>query len=326
MKSADFDPKKHPLEKSDLQPEDRWILSRVNTLIGQVTDRFEILDLQTVPRLIQDFVVLDLSRWYIKLIRERTWVTARGPEKTAGLATLYYTLHRLLQLLVPLTPVLAENFYQHLVRPVDPNAPESVHMTDWPKTENHLISSELEDQMNLVQDIVEASLAIRQEEGIKRRWPCQNLFIKSKGDVRLNQESLEIVGKMANVHKVQVIEEVEPSESLREGELAQCWIYLDMRVTEELKAERFVRELIRNVQFTRKKNAFHVGEEIELVILLEDKKLQEYIKQFEEPIKSKVTAKTLNVLSQPPQESSKYAKGQMKYEGKDIVIYFKRTS
>jgi len=131
---------------------------------------------------------------------------------------------------------------------------------------------------------------------------------------------------MANVHKVQVIEEVEPSESLREGELAQCWIYLDMRVTEELKAERFVRELIRNVQFTRKKNAFHVGEEIELVILLEDKKLQEYIKQFEEPIKSKVTAKTLNVLSQPPQESSKYAKGQMKYEGKDIVIYFKRTS
>ncbi|MFX1362166.1 MAG: isoleucine--tRNA ligase [Promethearchaeota archaeon] len=326
MKSADFDPKKNPLEESDLKPEDEWILSRVNTLVGQVTDRFEMLDLQTVPRLLHDFIVLDLSRWYIKLIRERTWVTARGPEKIAGLATLYYTLHRLLQLLVPLTPVLAENFYQHLVRPVDPNAPESVHMTDWPETENNLINSELEDQMNLVQDIVEASLATRQEEGIKRRWPCQNLFVRLKGDVKLSQGELEIVGKMTNVHNVQVVGEVEPSESLKERELAQCWIYLDTRVTEKLKAERFVRELIRNVQFTRKKNAYHVGEEIELVILLEDKKLQEYAKRFEKPIKNKVTAKTLSILSQPPQESGKYAKGQMKYEDKDIVIYFKRTS
>ncbi|MHA1237907.1 MAG: isoleucine--tRNA ligase [Candidatus Odinarchaeia archaeon] len=325
MKSAEFNPQEHDISKLPLRLEDKWLLSKINSVIKEVTSRMEKYDLPHVPKIIQNFVMLDLSRWYIKIIRDRTWVTATGKEKDAALATLYYTLLRLLYLIAPITPIIAEKIYQFFVLPVDKNAPESVHMNNWPDTDSHFINTELEEKMDLIRDIVEAASSIRQDEGIKLRWVCKALIIKPIGEVDFSEDMLNIIKDMSNVKKVEVKSKVDEADNLKGKELKHCIVYLDLSADEEIMAERFVRELIRNIQFTRKKNAYHVGEEIDLKIVINDTTLKKYAEQYSKQIKGKVSARKIEILSTSPELSDDYVKGEIKYQGNRIEIYFKRV-
>lgn len=174
-----FDASKADLSRwnESLRPEDRWILSRVNSLAKSVKDDIEQYQLHRIARSISDFILEDLSRWYIQLVRPRTWIEQDDPDKLAAYATIYEVLVTLSKIMAPFTPFLAETIYQNLVRGLDSKAPESVHMCDWPAANAELIDKRLEESMALVREISEAASNARQKAGRKLRWPVSEIIV-----------------------------------------------------------------------------------------------------------------------------------------------------
>ena len=174
-----FDAAKADLSMYDksLRAEDRWILSRVNSLVKVVTENMEQYQLHRIVRSISDFILDDLSRWYIQLVRPRTWIEQDDPDKLAAYATLYEVLVTLSKLMAPYTPFLSESIYQNLVRGLDESAPLSVHMCDWPRAKEELIDKRLEASMILVRDVSMAASNARQKGGRKLRWPVSEIVI-----------------------------------------------------------------------------------------------------------------------------------------------------
>jgi len=329
MAEAKFDPARSKLEKMQLQPEDRWILSRINTVVKQATEAMENYVVPTVPRILQDFIVKDLSRWYVKLIRSRTWVTASGPSKTAALSTLFNVLEKLTYLLAPFNPMLAEALYQSLVRPSITNALESIHMCEWPKYNEELMTEELENKMDHAREIVEASLAIRQEAKVKLRWPCRRIVIVPKEKRRADiEELLEVVKDQASVKEVQIVSRLNEkgkTENLKEKEISAGTIYLDVSTSEELESERLAKDFIRQVQSLRKKHGYHVSEKIELIVAAEDDQIREGLGKQEELIKNKIGATKIDRLTRMPGKLQEYdAQGEFNYQTVKIQVAFKR--
>ncbi|MEL5890466.1 MAG: isoleucine--tRNA ligase [Methanothrix soehngenii] len=175
----DFDLKRADLDlyKSSLRPEDRWILSRVNSLAEEITAEMEGYQLHRIVRSISDFILEDLSRWYIQLVRPRTWIEQDDPDKLAAYATIYEVLTKLARLMAPFTPFIAESIYQNLVRGLDENARPSVHMCDWLEGDKGLIDVRLEESMDLVREVSMAASNARQKGGRKLRWPVSEIVI-----------------------------------------------------------------------------------------------------------------------------------------------------
>ena len=190
MNLDEFDPKKWTLERlrGNLRSEDRGILSKTNSLVREVTEDLERLFLHQPVRSILKFITEDLSRFYIRLVRKRTWIEKEDPDKLAAYATLYESLSTLLKLLAPYAPHLTEELYQHLVRSIDPKAPDSIHMCDWPKVKEAWIDRKLESRMEIVRSMLSAVLHARQKVGLKLRWP-----IKSVAVVPVDEETADAV-------------------------------------------------------------------------------------------------------------------------------------
>lgn len=320
MKAAKFDPKKHPLDIKTLQNEDRWILTQLNQLIEQLTKRLENYELPHVPRLMEEFIVRDLSRWYIKLIRPRTWVRSKDDTKTAAFATLYHTLKTLLAIIAPVLPFQAEQMYQALVRSVEPNAPLSVHMLSWPRTDKKLINKELSQEMEWVSEIVDTVQFIRQEEGLKLRWPCQRLVIvPSKKGFTLEHFN-DVVASQTNVKRVEIAKKAK-GDMLKDKELPFCTVYLDVTESIELRAERLARDLIRQVQSTRKKQGLHVTQRIDLYVTTNSGELLQALKDTKEAVALKVGAHKLEVSKTLP-SLKKAATGQFKFSGNKVQFNF----
>lgn len=202
-----FDASKADLSRyqSSLRAEDRWILSRVNSLIEDVTWSMERYQLHRIVRSISDFILEDLSRWYIQLIRPRTWIEQDDPDKLAAYATIYEVLVTLSKIMAPFTPFLSESIYQNLVRGLDPNAPQSVHMCEWPAAKKELIDKRLEASMLLVREISEAASNARQKGARKLRWPVSEIVIAPFKDA-VDLDNLEPVLKgQTNSKKVTVL-------------------------------------------------------------------------------------------------------------------------
>jgi isoleucyl-tRNA synthetase len=142
MSLDNFDPTKVNPEELPFREEDRWILSRVNTLISAVEDGIETFYLTRATRAIEYFVTEDLSRWYVRLIRKRLWIEKDDPDKLAAYWTLWKVFDVLLRLMAPVTPYITEEIYQNLIRPF--SGKESVHLEDWPKKDESWVDEELE--------------------------------------------------------------------------------------------------------------------------------------------------------------------------------------
>jgi isoleucyl-tRNA synthetase len=167
---------------SSLRQEDRWILSRINSLVEEINQGMAGYQMHRIMRAFSDFILEDLSRWYIQLVRPRTWIEQDDPDKLAAYATIYEVMVTLAKLMAPFVPFLAETIYQNLVRGLDQNAPESIHMCDWPKVKTELIDKELENSMALVRGISEAASNARQKGGRKLRWPVSEIVVASTSD------------------------------------------------------------------------------------------------------------------------------------------------
>jgi isoleucyl-tRNA synthetase len=172
LKQADLS-----LYQSSLRAEDRWILSRANSLAEAIREEMEGYQLHRIVRAISEFILEDLSRWYIQLVRPRTWIEQDDPDKLAAYATIYEVLTKLALLMAPFAPFIAESIYQNLVRGLDGNARPSVHMCDWPRGDEKWIDTGLEESMDLVREISMAASNARQKGARKLRWPVQEILI-----------------------------------------------------------------------------------------------------------------------------------------------------
>ncbi|MBN2014782.1 MAG: isoleucine--tRNA ligase [Candidatus Altiarchaeota archaeon] len=165
-----------------LESEDKWLLSRFNSVLKEVTESMEQLRLNDVCRLIHDFS-LDMSRWYIKLVRDRVWIEKDDPRKNAVHHTLHRVLNDLTLVMAPVAPHFSEFLYRELTDK------RSVHLLDWPKVEEKLIDKELESEMLMAQQITDCVAAARQKAKIKLRWPIPRVIVAPKEGIHLGRVS-----------------------------------------------------------------------------------------------------------------------------------------
>jgi isoleucyl-tRNA synthetase len=180
MALDEFDPKKVDLEcvRKNFSPEDLWMISRINSVVRETTEALEGFELHQASRTIASFVLEDLSRWYVRLVRERVWIERDDPRKLASYVVLYQALHVLTRLLAPMMPHVSEVIYRELVKAADPNAPESVHMLPWPSVDERAINVELERCMAIARAFVEGGAAAKQQARLKLRWPVNKVVIR----------------------------------------------------------------------------------------------------------------------------------------------------
>ena len=198
-----FDPTRHKLVRENLTPMDRWILSRLNTLMGRVEAYLDDLKMTEAGREMQDFMD-DLSNWYVRRCRERYWGKDMTPDKEAAYMTLYTVLRTMALISAPFTPFMSETMYQNMVRTVDKSAPESIHLCDWPKKDESFIDPELEANMAAVLDIVVLGRSARNAANIKNRQPVASMYVQGKA---LPDMYVSIIADELNVKEVRFVDD-----------------------------------------------------------------------------------------------------------------------
>ena len=307
----DFDPKKTGISRYEdaLRIEDLWILSRLASLNKMLTDYLEAFRPYECVRALDDFIMNDLSRWYIKIIRNRTWVTTSGRDKEAAITTLHTVVSEVSRMMAPFAPFISEYIYRNLV------GGESVFLDGWPKIES-TIDKELEEKMNLAREIVEQVNAARDEAGIKLRWPVEEVVVITKENLR----SLEsIIRQMANSKKVCLIEKGEGPAGFIKKEFSAGTVFLDKKRSPEIVEEGLVRDLMRQIQNMRKREGLKVSEEVRMIIHT-DPEFARTIERFREEIKSNTTARELVVREGKPQTF----KAEAIFEGKTVWLDYER--
>ena len=198
-----FDPTRHKLVRDNLTPMDRWILSRLNTLIGHVEAYLDDLKMTEAGREMQDFMD-DLSNWYVRRCRERYWGKDMTADKEAAYMTLYTVLRTMALISAPFTPFMSETMYQNMIRTVDKSAPESIHLCDWPKKDESFIDPELEANMAAVLDIVVLGRSARNAANIKNRQPVASMYVQGKA---LPDMYVSIIADELNVKEVKFVDD-----------------------------------------------------------------------------------------------------------------------
>ncbi|WP_305556733.1 isoleucine--tRNA ligase [Methanobrevibacter sp. V74] len=186
-----------------LRAEDKWIISKANSLIKEVGEDLEDLFFHKATRKINNFILEDLSRWYVRLIRGRTWVESDNPDKLGAYYSLYTALVKLIEVLCPIAPHVSEEIYENLVTSLNPEAPESIHMLDW-EYEGDAIDKELEAKMDVAREVIEASIKARDMAQYKLRWPVSDITVVSQDENVLNavEELKDIIKDQSNAKEV----------------------------------------------------------------------------------------------------------------------------
>ena len=349
-----FDPTKYNLEYDKLSVMDKWLLSKLNTLVKTVDDYLNNYKITETARALQSFTD-DMSNWYVRRCRERFWAKGMEQDKVNAYMTLYTALITLSKIAAPMIPFMTEEIYQNLVRSVDKNAPESIHLTDFPTVNEEFIDKDLEISMDEVLDIVVLGRAARNSANIKNRQPIGNMYVKA--ETVLDPFYVEIIEDELNVKAVEFKDDVEEfvsysfkpqlktvgpkygkllgkiKEALAsldghaamkslndtgsvdfefDGEIVslgredllietaknddfvteadnKTTVVLDIRLSEELIEEGFVRELISKVQTMRKEAGFEVVDHI-VLSQTGNERIAEIIKKNEAVIKNDTLA------------------------------------
>ena len=349
-----FDPTKYNLEYDKLSVMDKWLLSKLNTLVKTVDDYLNNYKITETARALQSFTD-DMSNWYVRRCRERFWAKGMEQDKVNAYMTLYTALITLSKIAAPMIPFMTEEIYQNLVRSVDKNAPESIHLTDFPTVNEEFIDKELEISMDEVLDIVVLGRAARNSANIKNRQPIGNMYVKA--ETVLDPFYVEIIEDELNVKAVEFKDDVEefvsysfkpqlktvgPKYGKLLGKIKEALasldghaamkslndtgsvdfefdgekvslgredllietaknddfvteadnkttVVLDIRLSEELIEEGFVRELISKIQTMRKEAGFEVVDHI-VLSQTGNERIAEIIKKNEAVIKNDTLA------------------------------------
>ena len=341
----------NPLKYADFKSEnimDRWIISKLNTLVKSVDEKLEKYDITSAATELGEFVD-ELSNWYVRRNRERFWGSELNDDKIGAYVTLYKVLTTLIKVSAPFVPFMTDEIYQNIVLSLNPNAPESVHLCTWPEVDENAIDTKLEEEMGLAYKIVKLGRSARNSVNIKNRQPLSEMLISAKNlpeyysDVvkeELNvkqvvlgadmkdyvsfeiKPNLPVLGreygklipqiraKIAEFNQMDLAVKVQgggteyieiddtqielSSENLLvtmhgkegfafagEGEIG---VVLDTHITEELKEEGMLREVLSKVQNMRKDRGFEVLDRINLYVS-NNKAVEEIVKKFEDTIK-----------------------------------------
>ena len=200
-----FDATKYTLDYDKLPVMDKWLLSKLNSLIKTVDDNLANYRIPESARALQDFVD-DMSNWYVRRSRERFWAKGMEQDKINAYMTLYTALVTVSKVAAPMIPFMTEDIYQNLVRGIDANAPESIHLCDYPVANEAYIDKELEENMKEVLDIVVMGRACRNAANIKNRQPIGKMFVKA--EKRTFEFYKEIVAEELNVKEVEFTDDV----------------------------------------------------------------------------------------------------------------------
>lgn len=341
----------NPLEYKDFKSEnvmDKWIMSKLNTLVKDVDDKLNSYDITSAALAIENFTD-ELSNWYVRRNRARYWSETLTDDKIGAYVTLYNTLVTLSKVAAPFVPFITEEIYQNLVVSLDENAKESIHLCHWPKVDEEAIDKNLEKEMDLAYTIVKLGRSARNGANIKNRQPLSKMLVSTDslpqyyGDIikdELNikevdfgadlsqhvnfeiKPNLPVLGKaygkmipairkeIASKNQMELAQKIKSggtetinvngteielnSENLLvtmqgiggyafagEGEIG---VVLDTHITDELREEGHVREIISKIQNMRKEKGFEVADKINLYVADNDM-LISVIEKFKDTIK-----------------------------------------
>ena len=202
----EFDPTKYNLDYDSLPVMDKWLLSKLNSVVKAVDENLASYKIPESARALQEFVD-EMSNWYVRRSRERFWAKAMEQDKINAYMTLYTALVTISKAAAPMIPFMTEDMYQNLVRSVDPSAPESIHLCDFPQVKEEWINKELEDDMEALLKVVVLGRAARNTANIKNRQPIGTMFVKAEKE--MDQFYTDIIADELNVKEVKFAKDVE---------------------------------------------------------------------------------------------------------------------
>ena len=201
-----FDPTKYNLEYDQLPVMDKWLLSRLNTTVQAVDNDLANYKIPEAARALQEFVD-EMSNWYVRRSRERFWAKGMEQDKINAYMTLYNALVTIAKTAAPMIPFMTEDMYQNLVRSVDKDAPESIHLCDFPTVNEAWIDKDLEADMKELLEIVVLGRACRNTANIKNRQPIGTMYVKA--EKKMSEFYTDIIADELNVKEVKFADDVE---------------------------------------------------------------------------------------------------------------------
>lgn len=195
----EFDATKYTLDYASLSIMDRWLLSKLNTVVGEVDKNLENYRIPEAARALQEFVD-EMSNWYVRRSRERFWAKGMEQDKINAYMTLYTALVTIAKAAAPMIPFMTEDIYRNLVCSIDKEAPESVHLCDFPEVHQEMIEEELEAAMEEILELVVMGRAARNTANIKNRQPIQTMYVRS--NIELSDRYTTIIKEELNVKEI----------------------------------------------------------------------------------------------------------------------------
>ena len=200
-----FNPMDYKLEDAKLSIMDKWLLSRMNSTVKEVDSCLENYKIPEACKALESFVD-DMSNWYVRRGRERYWVQGMTDDKIAAYMTLYTALVTTAKASAPMIPFMAEDIYRNLVCNLDKNAPESIHLCDFPAVDENAIDANLEEDMKALLDIVVMGRAARNNSSLKNRQPLATMYVKTSHT--LSDFYLEIIEDELNIKSVKFVDDM----------------------------------------------------------------------------------------------------------------------
>jgi isoleucyl-tRNA synthetase len=297
-----FNPQRHTLEwakrRKQLRNPDLWLLSKLQRTIEGYTAKLETCEFNFALAELEDFVIEVVSRLYVPMVRKELWTD--DPEtlnrRLAIYAALWHALKTVTLLFNPITPYLSEALYQKVYRKLDPKTPESVNLESWPKPDEEMRNSALEEDFHTLFKCVSLVYSARQSGKLKRRWPLKRMVIVAPEKVCTSLKNVEeLLLELANVKTVEYSHE--PSEyTSAEGWVSasedNIQVFLDIHRDESLLGEGLMRDLARRVQSLRKELGYVPTDVLEAVYIaeLEDESirlLKPYLTEMKELVRAK---------------------------------------
>jgi isoleucyl-tRNA synthetase len=308
MQNAEYDnfnPKNHTLEwttnKKLLCTPDQWLLSKLQNLVKEFTEKAEKCEFNFALSKLEDFVVNVLSREYVPMIRKDLW--SDDPEtlnrRLAVYATLWNVLKTLVLLFNPTTPFLSEALYQKVYKQLDDRLPETVNLESWPTPNKNIQDTTIEEEFEVLQTVLPIVYSVRQHAQLKRRWPLAKVIVVAPKKAQKALKKLETLFlELANIKTVEYADKLPEVDAERwatasEGELQ---VLLDKVRSDALEGEGLMRDLARRVQALRKDLGFSPTDIVEAVHVAElDPKNITLLKPYVAEMEGLVRAKTVQV-------------------------------
>ncbi|MBI4167762.1 MAG: isoleucine--tRNA ligase [Candidatus Aenigmarchaeota archaeon] len=261
---------------SEFEYEDTWIMARMDHVTNFCMKCGNEYNTAEYVRTIREFILKDLSRWYIRLIRDRTWPSYEGADKNAAFYAMYYVFGNLVRLLAPICPFISEELYKSVS-----GKKESVHLEDWPLIESD--DKKTEEPMEKAREVVEAINSMRQDSSIRLRWPLRKAVVMGLENM---QGVKKIIERAGNVKEVFFDTD---TAGMASKDIAEGKVFLDVRMDSELIEESMIMELVRKVQTMRKDKKLDVSESI-LLLVRSDAKTERSLRKWEDTIKKSIGA------------------------------------